>query len=105
MIIDAYTHILPKKYQAGLEKKVTGRDTKLNTARYAQMVPTLLDLDARFRIMDDYEDYIQVISIASPAIYNIAPPKVTVELARIANDELAELVFKYPERFAGGIAC
>lgn len=105
MIIDAYTHILPKKYQAGLEKKVTGRDTKLNTARYAQMVPTLLDLDARFRIMDDYEDYIQVISIASPAIYNIAPPKVAVELARIANDELAELVFKYPERFAGGIAC
>ena len=105
MIIDAYTHVLPKKYQAGLEKKVTGRDPRLNTVRYAQMVPTLLDLDARFRIMDDYDDYIQVISIASPAIYNIAPPKVAVELARIANDELAELVFKHPDRFAAGIAC
>jgi predicted TIM-barrel fold metal-dependent hydrolase len=29
---------------------------------------------------------------------------VAVELARIANDELAQLVQKYPDRFASGIA-
>jgi len=105
MIIDAYTHILPKKYQEGLEKRVTGRDVKLNTARYAQTVPTLVDLDARFRVMDAFEGYIQVISIASPAVYSIAPPDVSRDLCRIANDELAELVYKYPDRFAAGIAC
>lgn len=75
------------------------------TARYAQTVPTLVDLEARFRVMDAFEGYIQVISIASPAVYSIAPPDIAVELCRIANDELAELVYKYPDRFAAGIAC
>jgi aminocarboxymuconate-semialdehyde decarboxylase len=105
MIIDAYTHILPKKYQENLEKKVTGRDPRLSTVRYAKIVKPLLDLDARFKVMDAYDEYIQVISVASPPIYDIAPPEVARELCRIANDELAELVFKYPDRFAAGIAC
>ncbi len=104
MIIDAYTHMLPRKYQEALEKRVTGRDMRLSTARYAKTVPTLLDLDARFRIMDAFDDYIQVVSVASPPIYAIAPADVAVELCRIANDELAELVQKHPQRFAGGIA-
>ncbi|MBW2130612.1 MAG: amidohydrolase, partial [Deltaproteobacteria bacterium] len=69
-----------------------------------QTVPTLVDLDARFRVMDAFGDYIQVVSIAAPAVYSIAPPDVARELSRIANDELAELVHKYPERFAAGIA-
>jgi aminocarboxymuconate-semialdehyde decarboxylase len=55
--------------------------------------------------MDAYGEYVQVISVASPPIYDLAPPDVAVELCRIANDELAELVFKYPDRFAAGIAC
>jgi aminocarboxymuconate-semialdehyde decarboxylase len=105
MIIDAYTHILPKKYQAGLEQKVTDRDMSLNTARYAKLVTTLMDIDARFRVMDAFDEYMQVISIASPPIYSLAPPDVAIELARMANDELAELVQKYPDRFAAGIAC
>jgi predicted TIM-barrel fold metal-dependent hydrolase len=104
MIVDAYTHILPAKYQAGLEEKVTDRDMSLNSARYAKTVPTLVDLDARFKVMDAFDDYIQVISVASPPIYSIAPVQVTSELCRIANDELAELVNKYPDRFAAGIA-
>jgi predicted TIM-barrel fold metal-dependent hydrolase len=105
MIIDSYTHILPKKYQEGLEKKVTGRDPRLSTVRYAKMVPSLLDMDVRFRIMDTFGEYMQVISVASPPIYDIAPPDVARELCTIANDEMAELMFKYPDRFAAGIAC
>jgi len=104
MIVDAYTHILPAGYQAMLEKKITGRDMSLNSARYAQTVPTLVDLEARFRVMDDFDEYIQVISVASPPVYSIAPPAVAAELCRTANDQLAELVLKYPHRFAAGIA-
>jgi predicted TIM-barrel fold metal-dependent hydrolase len=105
MIIDAYTHILPKRYQEGLEKKVKNRDRSLNSARYALMIPSLVDLDARFRVMDAFEGYIQVISVASPPIYSIAPPALSLELTRLANDELAEMVYKHPDRFAAGIAC
>lgn len=104
MIIDVYNHILPKKYQDTLEKKVTGRDPNRPSSRWAKTVRTLVDLEARFRIMDAFDGYIQVISIASPPTYAIAPAPVAVELARIANDGLAELVQNYPERFAGGIA-
>ena len=104
MIIDVYNHILPKKYQDTLEKKVTGRGSNLPSSNWAKTVPTLLDLEARFRIMDAFDGYIQVISIASPPAYAIAPAPVAIELARIANDELAELVQKYPERFVAGIA-
>jgi predicted TIM-barrel fold metal-dependent hydrolase len=104
MIVDAYTHILPAGYQSMLEKKITNRDMSLNSARYAQTVPTLVDLDARFRVMDGFDEYIQVISVASPPIHSIAPPEVATELCRVANDELAELVLKHPRRFAAGIA-
>ncbi|MBW2028726.1 MAG: amidohydrolase [Deltaproteobacteria bacterium] len=105
MIVDAYTHILPKKCQEGIEKKVPNRDPRLNTSRYAKTVPSLLDLDERFRVMDEFGEYIQVVSVASPPVYSIAPPQIAVELAQIANDELAELVHRYPRRFAAGIAC
>ena len=104
MIVDVYTHILPAGYQSMLEKKITNRDISLNSARYAQTVPTLVDLDARFRVMDCFDEYIQVISVASPPIHSIALPKVATELCRVANDELAELVLKHPHRFAAGIA-
>jgi predicted TIM-barrel fold metal-dependent hydrolase len=104
MIVDAYTHILPAAYQSMLEKKVTNRDMSLNSARYAQTVPTLVDLEARFRVMDGFDAYIQVVSVASPPIHSIAPPEVAAELCRVANDELAELVQKHPHRFAAGIA-
>lgn len=104
MIIDAYNHVLPKKYQDTLDKKVTGRDQSLPSSNWPKIVTPLMDLEARFRIMDAFDGYIQVISIAAPPVYSIAPPPVAIELARIANDELALLVQKYPERFAAGIA-
>jgi len=104
MIVDAYTHILPAGYQALLEQKITDRDMSLNSARYAQTIPALMDLEARFRVMDDFDEYIQVISVASPPAHSIAPPAVAVDLCRAANDELAELVLKHPNRFAAGIA-
>jgi len=63
-----------------------------------------VNLEARFRVMDDFDEYIQVLSVASPPIHSIAPPEVAAELCRVANDELAELVLKYPHRFAAGIA-
>ena len=104
MIIDAYNHILPKKYQDTIDKKVKGRNSALPSSHYARTVPTLVDLDERFRIMDMFDEYMQVISIAGPPNYELDPGPLSIELARMANDALAELVQKYPDRFAAGIA-
>ncbi len=104
MIIDVYNHLVPKKFQEALEKKVTGRDPKLPSSHWARTIPPLMDMEARMRIMDSFDGYIQVVSVASPPTYAIAPPPVAIELSRVANEELAELVHKYPDRFAAGIA-
>jgi aminocarboxymuconate-semialdehyde decarboxylase len=67
-------------------------------------VPMLVDLDERFRVMDRFDGYEQVLSIATPPIEVFATPRDAVELARRANDGMAELVQKYPRRFPGFVA-
>ena len=102
MFIDVYTHILPPKYREALYKKMP---PGFYYQKLADAFPALTDLDTRFRIMDKYEGLLQVLSPTSLPIENIADPKDAAELARIANDEMAELVAKYPDRFAAATAC
>ncbi len=42
--------------------------------------------------------------LPSPPIEVLGPPQVSRELAKLANDGMAELVRKYPDRFPGFIA-
>jgi aminocarboxymuconate-semialdehyde decarboxylase len=67
-------------------------------------VKKLFDLDLRFKDMDAVgqetkQDYCQIISLPNPPIEDIARPDVGIQLARIANDAMAELCRKHPERF------
>ena len=50
-------------------------------------------------MMDEFGDYRQVISLASPPIEAFAEPETTARLSRIGNDGMAELVARYPDRF------
>jgi uncharacterized protein len=67
-------------------------------------IPSIVDLDARFRIMDTFPDYAQVICLPAPPIESLGAPKLARELARMGNDGMAELVAKHPERFPAFIA-
>jgi len=98
MKIDAFCHIQPMKYLEALRKEV-------GPAASFETLPSMYDLDVRFRLMDKFEDLMQVLTISMPAPENIKNKKKVVDLARLANDGLAELVNKYPDRFAAGIAC
>jgi predicted TIM-barrel fold metal-dependent hydrolase len=64
-------------------------------------IPILHDLDVRFRVMERFGEYAQVLTLAHPPIEQLGPPALTRELARLANDCLAELVAKHPDRFLG----
>jgi len=66
-----------------------------------QGVRTIYDLDARLKMMDAFDDYSEILSLGLPPIDAITGPEKSPELARIANDGLAELCAKYPGRFAG----
>jgi aminocarboxymuconate-semialdehyde decarboxylase len=98
MKIDAYTHIFPKVYwERMLRVLPDGRDMH----KRVRAIPSIVELDARFRIMDQFgDDYRQVLTLGSPPI-EVFPEKHSVEMARVANDGMAELVSRYPDRFVG----
>jgi predicted TIM-barrel fold metal-dependent hydrolase len=60
----------------------------------------------RFKIMDRFEpdDYVQVLTVASPPIEDVVGADDAVELAKMVNDELAEMIWKYPYRFPAAVA-
>lgn len=99
MKIDVFPHIVPKPYldrfnriasapAASMQKRIAG-------------VPCLWDLDVRFRVMDQFDNYVQVLTLAAPPIEVMADPVTNRDLARLANDSMAELVARYPDRFVG----
>ena len=103
--IDAFTHILPRPYLERLEKHL-GSGFDPDRLRYYQVGvfyfdETLIDLDARFRLMDRFDDYAQVLTLAVPPLEEIGPPEVAAGFARFANEQMAELVVRHPDRFAG----
>lgn len=98
--IDVFAHILPTTYLNALIEKSGGKAAEaINCKR------RLNDLDIRFRIMDQHEGYTQIINIAGPPVEDVADPTVAAELAKIANDDMNELVYKYPDRFLAAVAC
>ena len=98
--IDVFTHILPVKYLDALAEKTGKRAAEALNGRRR-----LSDLDIRFRIMDLNEGYVQILNIAGPPVEDVANPELAAELAKIANDEMAKLVLKYPEKFLAAVAC
>jgi len=101
MKIDVFTHIIPQKVVDFLLKKGT-IDPSITVQ--TKTVRTLYDLEFRFRIMDKFDDLVQVITLGGLSIESTVVPKDAVELARLANDEMAKLLIKYPDRFVGAIA-
>jgi aminocarboxymuconate-semialdehyde decarboxylase len=97
--IDVFAHILPAKFVEALYKKTPARHALVNHR------PGICDLDMRFRIMDRHEGYTQILNISGPPLEEIADLEVAADLAKIANDSMAELVMKYPERFLAAVAC
>ena len=100
--IDAFAHILPKRYLERLEPHLERTMPRPQLDYYREGVfhfdEALTDVEARFRVMDALDDYSQILVLAVPPIEEIAGP---AEFARLANDEMAELVRHHPDRFAG----
>ncbi|HSF20222.1 MAG TPA: amidohydrolase family protein [Vicinamibacteria bacterium] len=104
MKIDVFAHVLPARYLEERNRRA-GAAFSSQYRKYSSAVPALHDLGVRFRVMDQFDDVVQLLTIAGPNVESITKPADTVELARIANDEMADLVAKYPDRFVGAVAC
>jgi predicted TIM-barrel fold metal-dependent hydrolase len=92
--IDAFAHILPAGYAERLESITSGAGVSRRILGYRQWIredPALIDLDARWRTMDQFGDYAQVLTLAVPPIEELGGPDAAGDLARAANDEMAAL--------------
>jgi aminocarboxymuconate-semialdehyde decarboxylase len=101
MKLDIFNHIFPKIFY---DKMMDIAPNLVDLGKRVRGVPVLFDLDARFRTMDQFEDYAQIICMPGPPLEVMAGPDVTPELAKAANDGMADYVTKYPDRFPGFIA-
>jgi len=100
MIIDVFNHFVPKTYLDRLGELIPGH---MVLAAFPRL-KTLWDIDARLRSLDEFDGLQQVLSLANPPLELVAGPDKTPELARMANDLLAELCRKHPDRFPTFIA-
>ncbi len=102
--IDSFAHILPPAYAARMESITSGpgiSDRILGYRPWIHEDPALIDLDARWRTMDQFGDYKQILTLAVPPLEELGDPAAALDLAKAANDKLADLVARYPDRFAG----
>src|SRR5476649_420072 len=96
MILDIYTHILPDRFFQEMSRASPRLE---NIGARLRGVKKLFDLDLRFRDMDEIGDYRQIISLPNPPLEDIAEGDVANNLAKVANDSMAELVAQHPKRF------
>ena len=99
MKIDVFNHVFPNEFFEAAEKLMPARSVK----RWKAM-EELYNMDARMRVIDKFDDYQQIISISQPPLDMIAGPDDTPELARVANDGMARICKKYPDRMPWFIA-
>lgn len=100
MMIDIFNHFMPKAYFDRLGALIPGHVVLTAFPR----LKTLWDVDARLALLDEFDGLQQVLSLANPPLELITSPDKTPELARMANDALAELCRKHADRFPAFVA-
>jgi uncharacterized protein len=96
--IDAYNHFNPKRYFEHLLESPLGQK---DIGKRVRGIPALWDLDRRLKSWTGFSDYTQVLSLGMPMLDRLWGPDRSPEMARLANDGLAEVVAKHPDRFVG----
>jgi len=99
-MIDVFTHFMPRPYLDRLAELIPGHVVLTAFPR----LKTLWDVDARLKLLDQFGAIQQILSLANPPIELIGPPDRTPDVARHANDGLAEICGKHPDRFPAFIA-
>lgn len=96
--IDAFNHFSPKRYFDALLDSPAGRK---DLGKRVRGIPALWDIDVRLKVVDQFSDYTQVLSLGMPMVDRLWGPEQSPEMAKLANDGLAEVVARYPDRFVG----
>jgi len=99
--IDLFNHVFPPGY---FERFMKVAPSFKDIGKRMRGIPMLWDLDVRFRVMDAFDGYQQVLSLPTPPIEVFATGNDAIDMARAANDGMAELVRRHPGRFPAFVA-
>lgn len=101
MKIDVFTHVQLERYKKIIYKY---SDRFITDRSVQERRLTLSDNELRLRLIDKYDEYVQVLTATHPPLEEVFSPDETPELARICNDEIAELQAKYPKKYIAAVA-
>lgn len=96
--IDAFNHFFPKPYFDALVETPAGQK---DIGKRVRGIPALYDLDLRRKLVEQFADYTQILSLGLPMIERLWDAEKSPDMAKLANDGLAELVAKNPKHFVG----
>ena len=102
--LDIFPHIFPKAFFDRMKELAERNPALAGQIKRWLHIPVLWDLEARLRMMDRFKGYQQVLTLSLPAIEFLAPHDKSPELARLANDGMAEIVAKHPDYFPAFVA-
>ena len=97
MKIDVFSHIVPQKYGDELRKREKAGTLLSHLPDYWEN-EAVNRLDVRLRVLDRYPGVMQVLTVAVSPLETLVSPSDAIELARMANDEMAELVLMKTRR-------
>ena len=99
--IDIYNHIMPVRYLEMMKQhsKDAGIVKRMTSLRM------LWDIEARVKMLEEkFPDVRQVLTLSLPSPELVGGPDLSPELARIANDDMAAIVAKWPKQFPAFVA-
>ncbi len=100
-VIDFYTHFMPAGHLDAYQALATDRGMVKRLAG----VPMLHDLEARRRLIGQWQGYQQVLAPCPPGPESIGEAKDRPPYARMINEGLAALCREYPDEFPAFVAC
>ena len=80
--VDAFNHFFPQRFFDELVETPGGQK---DLGKRVRGIPALYDLDERFRVVESFPDYAQVLSLGMPAIDRLWEPDRAAEMARIGD--------------------
>ena len=96
--IDVFSHILTKEYSKRLAALAPDAAKTVEFRR-----PAMVDLAIREDYMSRFPDVLQIITMGNVPLERHVSVQDAIELAKIGNDEMAELVRTKPKLFYGAV--
>src|SRR5256884_7916679 len=102
--LDILPHIFPQAFFERVKAIAEQSPSLAAQIKRWLHIPVLWDLQARLRMMERFPGYKQILTLSLPAIEFLARTDRSPELARLANDGMAEIVARHPDHFPAFVA-